>query len=118
MPHESPCLFCRISNKDLSASIVYEDENVIAFNDIHPKAKVHVLVIPKKHIQSLADAEDEDQELLGMVMLTVKKVAEEQRIASSGYRTIINTRTHGGQEVDHLHVHILGGEAIGPMVSK
>lgn len=109
------CLFCRISSKQLPASILYENDDVVAFNDIHPKAKVHILVIPKKHITSLADMNPEDSQTLGAVMLAVKTVAEKQGIAEQGFRTIINTRSHGGQEVDHLHVHILGGENIGPM---
>lgn len=95
--------------------MVWEDDQAIAFRDIHPKAPVHVLVIPKKHIASLAEAQGEDQALLGHVLLSVKQVAQQLGVDNDGYRVIINTRAHGGQEVDHLHVHILGGEPLGPM---
>ncbi len=115
MPQNAQCLFCRISTKSLPADVVWEDDDVIAFKDIHPKAPVHVLVIPKKHITSLADVREEDQELLGKLLLTVKEVAEELGIEEDGYRTVINTRHHGGQDVDHIHVHLLGGEPLGPM---
>jgi histidine triad (HIT) family protein len=111
----SNCLFCRISQREVSADVVWEDEQTIAFKDIHPKAPVHILVIPKKHIVSLADASEEDTQLLGHLLLSVKHIAEQQKIDSDGYRVVISTRNHGGQEVDHLHLHILGGEPLGPM---
>lgn len=112
---QSQCLFCRISAKQLPADILFEDDHIVAFHDLHPKAKVHVLVIPKKHIHSLADAADEDTDLLGRLLQGIKRAGEETGIAQDGYRTIINTRSHGGQEIDHLHIHILGGEPLGPM---
>lgn len=114
---QNPCLFCSISAKQLPANILFEDENLVAFHDIHPKAKVHVLVIPRKHITSLAEAGEHDTEILGQILQGIQRAAEETGIAISGYRTIINTRNHGGQEVDHLHVHLLGGEPLGPMRS-
>lgn len=109
----SQCLFCRISAKQLPANILFEDEHLMAFYDAHPKAKVHVLVIPKRHIHSLADANDADTELLGQLLQGIRRVGEETDIAESGYRTIINTRGDGGQEIDHLHIHIIGGEPLG-----
>lgn len=109
------CLFCKISQKSLSADILFEDDDILAFRDIHPKAPVHYLVIPKKHIRSLAEAENEDTELLGKLLQGIQKAAQMTDVAEQGYRTIINTRHYGGQEVDHLHVHLLGGEALGPM---
>lgn len=118
MPEENPCLFCRISNKSLTADILWENDSLIVFRDIHPKAKVHVLIVPKKHIVSLAEAGQEDSELLGQLLLAVQKSAKEVGIDDQGYRTIINTRAHGGQEVDHLHIHLLGGELLGPMISS
>lgn len=112
---QSACLFCRISEKSLPAEIVYEGDDVIAFKDIHPKAPTHILIVPRKHIMSLADAVGDDAEVLGQLLLTAAKLAEELNIANAGYRVIINTREHGGQEVAHLHVHLLGGEPLGPM---
>lgn len=104
----SDCLFCKIANKKLDSSIVYEDDNFLAFKDLYPKAPVHILVIPKKHIHSLAHAEDEDAELLGKLTLKLKAIAYEAGL-TSGFRTIVNTGKGGGQEIDHVHYHILGG---------
>ncbi len=115
MAANASCLFCRILRRELNADVVLETDDVLVFKDIHPKAKVHILAIPKKHITSLADAKDEDREILGNLLLALTQTARAMDIAENGYRTIINTRTHGGQEVDHLHVHLLGGEPIGPM---
>ena len=112
------CLFCKISRKELSADVVWEDDDLIVFRDIHPKAPVHALIVPKKHIVSLAEAGESDQELLGSLLLAVAESARKLNIDQEGYRTIINTRHHGGQEVDHLHIHLLGGEPLGAMVSK
>lgn len=110
---QNQCLFCRISAKQLQANILFEDDNLVAFHDVHPKAKVHVLVIPRKHIQSLAEAGESDTELLGQLLQGIKRAGEETGIAETGYRTIINTRGDGGQEIDHLHIHIIGGEPLG-----
>lgn len=118
MQQEKACLFCRISSRQLEAEIVAEGDDWLAFNDIHPKAPVHILVIPKKHIASLAEAELEDSQVLGELLLAVADIAKDQEIDDDGYRTVINTRSHGGQEVDHLHVHLLGGEPLGPMRSQ
>ena len=109
------CLFCKMWRKELSADIVLEDDNVIVFRDIHPKAPVHVLVVPKEHIASLAEASQSVETLLGKLLLAVGESARRLGIEEDGYRTIINTRHHGGQEVDHLHIHLLGGEPLGPM---
>lgn len=114
MPNEQ-CLFCKISNKSLPANILFEDDTIVAFHDIHPKAPVHVLVIPKKHIRSLAEAGENDNEILGQLLQGIQKAAQLTNVEELGYRTIINTRHHGGQEVDHLHVHLLGGEPLGAM---
>ena len=103
------CIFCKIANKEIPSSIVYEDDDVIAFNDLNPEAPVHVLVIPKKHIASLSDAKPEDQQLLGKLMLTIQKIAAEQGIAENGYRVVTNCGEQGGQTVMHLHFHLLGG---------
>ncbi len=101
-------LFSKIIRKEIPADIVYEDDLALAFRDINPQAPVHILVIPKKPIPKLADAESGDQDLMGHLLLTVKRVAEQQGL-SNGYRVVINTGNDGGQTVDHLHLHILGG---------
>ena len=103
------CIFCKIANKEIPSSIVYEDDDVIAFNDLNPEAPVDVLVIPKKHIVNLSDAKPEDQQLLGKLMLTIQKIAADQGVAESGYRVVTNCGEQGGQTVMHMHFHLLGG---------
>lgn len=102
------CLFCKIVKGEIPSAKVYEDDDVLAFKDINPRAPVHFLLIPKKHITSLAHATAEDAELLGKMINMVPKLAKEQGCVN-GFRTIINTGVDGGQEVAHLHIHILGG---------
>jgi histidine triad (HIT) family protein len=101
-------LFSKIIRKEIAADIVYEDDLALAFRDIHPQAPVHILVIPKQPIPKLADAESGDLALMGHLLLTVKRVAEQLGL-SNGYRVVINSGNDGGQTVDHLHLHILGG---------
>ena len=103
------CIFCKIAQKEIPSAIVYEDEDVIAFNDLNPEAPVHVLVIPKKHIENLTTATEEDQQLLGKIMLTIQKIAVEQGIAENGYRVVTNCGVQGGQTVMHMHFHLMGG---------
>lgn len=103
------CIFCKIAQKEIPSTIVYEDEDVIAFHDLNPEAPVHVLVIPKKHIESLNAATPEDQALLGKIMLAIQKIAAEQGIAENGYRVVTNCGAQGGQTVMHLHFHLMGG---------
>lgn len=105
-------IFKRIIDKEISADIVFEDEVCLAFRDINAQAPTHVLVIPKKEIPSLAEASDEDRELLGHLLLVAKKVAEQLGL-KNGYRTVMNCGPDGGQSVDHLHVHVLGGRSLG-----
>jgi histidine triad (HIT) family protein len=102
------CIFCKIAAGSIPSKKVREDDAVLAFHDIEPKAPTHILVIPKKHIASLADAGPEDEALLGRLLLTVAEIAREQDLGN-GYRTVISTGAEGGQTVDHLHVHLLGG---------
>ncbi len=104
------CLFCKIIAGDIPSDKVYEDESVLAFKDIHPKAPTHVLVIPKAHIPTLADAKD--PAMLGTLMDRVNHVANEVLSLAAGYRVVINVREGGGQEVFHLHAHILGGKKL------
>ncbi len=105
------CLFCKIVQGAIPAQKVYEDDFCIAFADIHPQAPVHLLVIPRRHIRSLAHVSAEDKELLGHLLLSVKELAAQQKLAR-GFRVVMNTGEDGGQTVDHLHMHVLGGRAM------
>ena len=96
----------------MSADIVFENDQVIVFKDILPKAPVHLLVIPKKHIESVTDLTEADSAMLGQLILTAKEVAEKQGIAESGYKLIFNVGKHGGQVIKHLHIHMLGGKQL------
>ena len=112
------CLFCRIVRGEIPAAIVHEDEWVLAFKDIQPQRPVHVLVIPKKHITSLADATEADIEVLGRMLVLANRIAVDQG-STDGFRSIINTGHIGGQEVMHVHMHIVGGqEPVGPMLKR
>lgn len=102
-------VFIKIIRREIPANIVYEDELCLAFHDIHPKAPVHVLVIPKKPIASLEEVAPDDQSLIGHLFLILQKVARDLGVAEAGYRVVINCREAGGQEVPHLHLHLLGG---------
>lgn len=99
-----------MASGEIKPDIVYEDEKILAFKDINPKAPVHILVIPKIHLATLNDLEN--SELAGLLLQTVAKIAQQEGIAESGYRTIINCNSEGGQEVYHLHLHLLGGKKI------
>lgn len=112
------CIFCRIVRGEAPATIVYEDETVVAFNDIYPKAPVHVLIVPRRHIPSLAHVTPEDEPILGHMLYVARHIAEEQGILNSGFRTIINCGPDGGQEIYHLHLHLLGGRPLGRMVAR
>ncbi|MBI5621409.1 histidine triad nucleotide-binding protein [Candidatus Falkowbacteria bacterium] len=103
------CIFCKIINRQLPATLAYEDGEAVAFADIHPKAPVHLLIVPKQHIASLADVSESDGGLLARLLLIVQRLAVEQGISQRGYKTVINTGADGGQVVDHLHIHLLGG---------
>jgi histidine triad (HIT) family protein len=104
-------IFSKIINREIPADIIYEDELALAFKDINPQARVHILVIPKKPIARLSDCESEEHALLGHLLLTVKRVAEKAGL-TKGYRVVINNGDDGGQTVDHLHFHILGGRSL------
>lgn len=106
--NNSDCLFCRIASHELPATIRFEDEAMIAFDDIHPKAPVHVLLVPKFHVASMNDV-SEDPKMVGALLLCLKKLAREFGLAEAGYRIVINTGRGGGQVIDHLHLHLLGG---------
>ena len=106
------CIFCQIIAHEAPAEILYQDERVTAFQDIHPAAPIHILVVPNKHIPSINEASEEDAALLGHMQLIAQKIAKEQGIASRGYRLITNVGNEGGQVVYHLHLHLLGGKRL------
>ncbi len=109
----SDCLFCRIVAKEIPATVVYETETTLAFRDIGPKAPVHVLVIPKRHFASLNDAPEGSEALLGELLLAARRAAREKGVAESGYRIVLNTGRDSGQEVPHIHFHVIGGRPLG-----
>ncbi len=106
------CLFCSIVKGETPADTIYQDERSLAFRDINPQAPVHVLVVPRDHIESLDDASQKDEALLGHLLRVAARVANEQGLSESGYRTVINTGAGAGQSVFHLHVHVLGGRSL------
>ena len=103
----SDCLFCKMVAGDITPSIVFEDDDILAFNDIQPQAPIHILIIPKRHIATLNDADDAI--LLGKLMQTAAQLAKNLGVAETGYRTVVNCNPQGGQAVYHLHIHLLGG---------
>ncbi len=105
------CLFCKIEKQQIPADIVFQDEDIVVFKDIAPKAEVHLLVIPRKHICGLNDLSTEDHDLIAKMLFILAKIAQQQGL-DDGFRTIINTGKGGGQEVFHLHIHLLGGKAL------
>ena len=107
------CLFCKIINKEIPSTIVYEDEEILAFKDINPIAPVHILVIPKKHFNDISEVIEKDSDIIAKIHLIINKIAKEQGIADSGYRIINNCKEDGGQEVKHLHFHLIGGKKLG-----
>lgn len=106
-------LFCRIVEKEIPADIVYEDDEVLAFRDIRPQAPVHILIIPKKHIPKVADATEADADLLGKLVLAANKIAAQEGVSEDGYRLVFNNGPNSGQEVYHIHLHLLGGRKFG-----
>ena len=106
------CLFCRIVNREIPASIVFEDERLIAFNDINPQASTHVLVVPKRHIPTLNDLQPGDDAIVGEMVRRAAAIASERGIATGGYRTVFNTNREAGQTVFHIHLHLIGGRTL------
>ena len=106
------CLFCKIASKQIPAKILFEDDDLVAFHDIHPGAPTHLLVIPRKHVVSIDDASADDQALLGKLLLACQRVAREAGIAQSGFRVVANSGPDAGQSVFHLHLHVLCGRAM------
>ncbi|BBB32417.1 histidine triad (HIT) family protein [Thermotomaculum hydrothermale] len=112
------CIFCKIANKEIPSSIVFENDRVIAFRDINPVAPVHILVIPKNHVESVQHLNEEHYDDLKEIFKAIKEIAVKEGIDKTGYRVISNYGKDGGQEVNHLHFHILGGETIGKLRCK
>lgn len=106
------CIFCQIANGEIPADIVYQDQEIIAFRDINPKAPVHLLLIPKRHIPSLNQLNERDSALVGRMVAVASRLAQDEGIAEKGYRLVINCGKEGGQLVPHLHMHLLGGRQL------
>ena len=105
----SDCIFCKIVDGSIPAEKVFENDDLIAFEDLNPVAPVHVLVIPKRHVATLNDIEDGDASMLGQLFLAAKKIAAERGLSDDGYRTVVNCMSGAGQSVFHIHLHLLGG---------
>ena len=110
------CLFCKIIKGEIPSTKVYEDDEILAFNDINPAAPIHILVIPKKYITSLAHMEKEDEAIVGKIYGVINKIADEKGFKESGYRVIVNCGKDAGQEVMHLHFHVLAGAKFGDKI--
>jgi len=109
---EQSCIFCQVVAGEISADIIYQDDRAVAFRDINPQARVHALVIPREHLDSLDDAAGSDEPMLGHLLRVAARVANEEGLAESGYRTVINTGAGAGQSVFHLHLHVIGGRPL------
>ena len=110
------CIFCKIIRGEIPSTKVYEDDEILAFNDVNPAAPIHILVIPKKHIDSLVDMKPEDEKLVGKIYGVINKIAEREGFKDEGFRVIVNCGKNGGQEVMHLHFHILAGKQLGEKI--
>jgi histidine triad (HIT) family protein len=106
------CLFCSIISREVNATIVYEDDRVVAFNDINPQAPTHVLVVPRRHIATLNDLTEEDDQIVGEVVRRAALIAKSKGVSASGFRTVFNTNREAGQTVFHIHLHLLGGRTL------
>lgn len=113
-----PSIFSKIIAKEIPSEMVYQDDLVTAFKDIHPQAPVHVLIVPNKEIATVDDVESDDEAMLGRMFTVAKKVARDLGIGESGYRLIVNCKEDGGQEVYHIHMHLVGGRRLGRMLEK
>ena len=110
------CIFCKIIKGEIPSNTVYEDEEIFAFRDINPVAPVHILIIPKKHIETVVDLKQEDEGLIGRIYSAINKIAEKEGISEKGFRVVVNCKEDGGQEVKHLHFHLLGGKKLGTKI--
>lgn len=106
------CLFCRIISRKIPSDVVYQDDEFLAFKDIHPQAPTHVLIIPKVHFDSLVEISDQQEKLMGRLVIIAKKLAEKEGLSKNGYRLVLNCGVEGGQVVSHLHLHLIGGRKL------
>ncbi len=111
-------IFSKIIRKEIPSDMVYQDELVTAFRDINPQAPTHILIVPNKLIPTVNDISAEDEAVLGRLFTVAAKIAQDEGIAADGYRLLVNCNKHGGQEVYHLHMHLLGGRPLGPMLTR
>lgn len=107
------CIFCKVAKRELPAEILYEDEEVVAFRDINPRAPVHILIIPKIHISTFFDIKDEHISLLGHLYMVIKRLAVDEGLEERGFRVVLNCKKDAGQEIFHIHLHLLGGRSFG-----
>lgn len=107
------CIFCRIAAGDIPANKVFEDDDLVAFRDIRPMTPIHIQIIPKRHIETIQDLSESDSSLIGKMILTANRIASENGLAERGYRLVFNCKGDGGQEVYHIHLHLLGGRRMG-----
>ena len=108
----SDCLFCKIRDGEIPADIIFENDDVLAFNDVNPQAPVHLLIIPKKHISTVNDVVDDDQVVMGKLFSAAKLIANQRGVSDDGYRLVVNCNSRAGQTVFHIHMHLLGGRAM------
>jgi len=106
------CIFCCIAGGELPANIIYQDERVIAFRDVNPQAPIHIIIVPKKHIGSVLELSPADKDLVGQIHLAAAKISQNEGVAETGFRLVVNTGRHAGQSVPHLHYHLLGGREL------
>lgn len=106
------CIFCKIANEEIKAQFIYQDEKIAAFNDLNPQAPEHILIIPKKHIATINDLNSEDNNLCGHMITTATKIAKDKGISEAGYRLVLNCNADGGQEIYHIHLHLLAGRKL------
>ncbi len=111
-------IFTKIVNGEIDADIVYQDELVTAFRDINPAAPIHILIVPNREIATAADLTPADEQVAGRMMIVASQVAAQEGLAEKGYRLILNCKEHGGQEVSHMHLHLVGGRPLGPMLLR
>ena len=109
------CLFCKIARGEVKSETVYTDELVIAFNDINPQAPVHILIVPKEHIEGVVTIEEKHKNIIGHILLVAKRLAGEKSISNTGFRVLVNSGSNAGQVVEHLHFHLLGGDRLKPI---
>ena len=112
---DQECIFCRIIRGEIPGDKVFENESVVAFRDIQPAAPTHILIVPREHIVSVSDLTDDDAEIAGALILAARSIAEQENVVEHGYRVITNTGDWGGQTVNHLHLHLLGGRQLGAL---